>query len=130
MIALFNIGFMEIVLILIIAFVVVGPDDLPKLARGLGKGFKRVRGFINDVRSSVNEDPELHELNEELSGLRQEVDPLMKDLSEAKKGLAAAMDPAGAAVQAAKDELKVFSAPSQDLLKQLKESSKKAADSE
>ena len=33
----FNVGMAEIILLLLIAFVVVGPKDLPKVARALGR---------------------------------------------------------------------------------------------
>ena len=34
---MFNIGFSELILILLVAFVIVGPRDLPKVARALGR---------------------------------------------------------------------------------------------
>ena len=38
-----GLGLGEIILILILAFVVVGPDDLPKVARWLGRQVRRLR---------------------------------------------------------------------------------------
>ena len=40
---MFNIGFAELLLVLIIAYVIVGPKDLPKVARWLGRMVKRAR---------------------------------------------------------------------------------------
>ncbi len=34
---MFNIGFEELLLILLVAFLIVGPKDLPKVARALGR---------------------------------------------------------------------------------------------
>ena len=37
---MFNIGFSELILILLVAFVIVGPKDLPRVARALGRGVR------------------------------------------------------------------------------------------
>ena len=39
---MFNIGFEELILILLVAFVIVGPKDLPKVARAIGRFVKRL----------------------------------------------------------------------------------------
>lgn len=36
----------------------VGPDDLPKAARALGRGVKKVQNFLYDVKSYVNNSSE------------------------------------------------------------------------
>ena len=41
-----SIGASELVLILVIAFVVVGPKDLPKVARALARAWKSLRRMI------------------------------------------------------------------------------------
>ena len=38
---MFQIGFSELMLVLLIAFVIVGPKDLPKVARWLGRAVKK-----------------------------------------------------------------------------------------
>ena len=40
---MFNIGFSELLLVLLVAFLVVGPKDLPKVARWLGRAVKKSR---------------------------------------------------------------------------------------
>ncbi|MGN0991617.1 MAG: Sec-independent protein translocase protein TatB, partial [Candidatus Ventricola sp.] len=47
---MFNIGFAELILILLIAFVVVGPKDLPKIARALGRFVRYIRNMIEEVK--------------------------------------------------------------------------------
>ena len=51
---MFNIGFGELVLILLIGFLVVGPKDLPKIGRTLAKGLRELRKFMGDLKDSVD----------------------------------------------------------------------------
>ena len=49
---MFNIGFQELLIILAIALIVVGPSKLPALARSLGRGigeFRKANGFTSDA---------------------------------------------------------------------------------
>ena len=50
---MFNIGMMELLLILLVAFLVVGPKDLPKVARWLARQVKNLRKFIRDVKKET-----------------------------------------------------------------------------
>ena len=49
-------------LIGVIALVVIGPKDLPKVARMAGSLFGRARRYINEVKSEVSREIELDEL--------------------------------------------------------------------
>jgi sec-independent protein translocase protein TatA len=42
-----NIGPLEIIIVLIIAFVVFGPKRLPELGRSMGKGIREFRGTLS-----------------------------------------------------------------------------------
>jgi TatA/E family protein of Tat protein translocase len=51
---MFNIGPPEILLILLIALVVVGPAKLPELGRSIGRGLREFRKVQDEVRDSIN----------------------------------------------------------------------------
>ena len=50
---MFNLGAGEIALISVVALLLLGPDKLPELARGLGKFLREFRKHTDDVRSMV-----------------------------------------------------------------------------
>jgi sec-independent protein translocase protein TatB len=49
---MFNLGAGEIAVILIVALLLLGPDKLPELARGIGKFVREFRRQTDDVRGS------------------------------------------------------------------------------
>jgi Tat protein translocase TatB subunit len=50
---MFNIGAPELLLILVLALIVVGPRRLPELGRSLGKGLRELRKAQDEVRRTV-----------------------------------------------------------------------------
>ena len=52
---MFGVGMTEIVVILVIALLIFGPNKLPELARSLGKGFGEFRRASFDLRQSIME---------------------------------------------------------------------------
>jgi sec-independent protein translocase protein TatB len=50
---MFNIGPGELVVIGVLALLLLGPDKLPELARGLGKALREFRKHTDDVRGMV-----------------------------------------------------------------------------
>ena len=66
-----SIGIGEILLVLVVGFVVVGPEDLPKVARGLAKIVKKLRNMMKDVTKSFEEELELEELKKDTEGIKK-----------------------------------------------------------
>lgn len=86
---MFNIGAAELILILLIAFIVVGPQDLPKIARALGRFVRYIRNMINEVKRETGFD----EVAQELKGVERDVKETLRsadireDLKETKKDI-------------------------------------------
>lgn len=91
---MFDIGLMEILLVLIIALLVIGPERMPEVARKIGQFVGKTKRFINtmkedselsntvrEIQASINLEDERkhlqqisHDLNHDLSSMTQEID--------------------------------------------------------
>ncbi|HEU0095122.1 MAG TPA: Sec-independent protein translocase protein TatB [Rhizomicrobium sp.] len=79
----------HIVILLVVALVVVGPKDLPRLMNMAGKWAGKARAMANEFRKSFDEMARQSELEE----LRKEIDALKKnnpisDIQESVSGVA------------------------------------------
>ena len=90
---MFNLGSSELILILLVAFIVVGPKDLPKVGRAIGRWVRQLREMFNEFKEETGLDETLEDLkdtNREVNTLIRESDPRMelKDaVSEARKAV-------------------------------------------
>ncbi len=62
-----GIGMPELILILVVALVVIGPKKLPDLARALGKGMAELKKATQDVKDSLEVDESLREVKRDLA---------------------------------------------------------------
>ena len=76
-----DIGLQEILIIGVIALVVVGPKDLPKMLRTIGQWTGKARGYARDFQRSI----EGYVEDTELSSIQKELDEANKELSSARR---------------------------------------------
>ncbi|MDD4081307.1 MAG: Sec-independent protein translocase protein TatB [Eubacteriales bacterium] len=85
---MFNIGFSELIMILLVAFVIVGPQDLPKVARSLGRAVRSIRKMFDEFKDEAGLDDtisEFKDMQRDINTTIREVDP-RKDIQDLKTG--------------------------------------------
>ncbi len=86
-----DIGWAELLMIAVIAIVVVGPKELPRMLRGLGKWMSKARAMAREFQSNFDDmmrESELDELRQQVEDLKAN-NPLMdikRDLEKSISG--------------------------------------------
>lgn len=72
---MFGLGFTEILVILVLILLVVGPTKLPEIARGLGKGMREIRRATRDLDAV----PEIRELRRAVDEIRSPIADTLRE---------------------------------------------------
>ena len=67
-----QIGFAEMIVLALLAIIVIGPKDMPKMMRALGRFMARIRALGQEFKSAFDEMGEA----EEMAELRREIEEL------------------------------------------------------
>ena len=78
-----DIGWQELLIVMVIAVVVIGPKDLPKVVRTIGQWTGKARGYARDFQRSI----EGYADDSELSAIQKEIAEANKELKEARRDL-------------------------------------------
>jgi sec-independent protein translocase protein TatA len=62
----FDFGSGEILLILLVAFLIFGPDKIPELARSIGKFINDIKRASEDIKTEVNREADRREREKKL----------------------------------------------------------------
>ncbi|NOX08624.1 MAG: twin-arginine translocase subunit TatB [Gammaproteobacteria bacterium] len=91
---MFDIGFWEITLILVVALLVVGPERLPKLARTSGLWLGRIRSMVQTVKTDIDRELAAEDLKKTLSkqadsiGIHDIIEETKESFNEIKDSMA------------------------------------------
>jgi sec-independent protein translocase protein TatB len=97
-----GIGFFEMVLLVVVAIVVIGPKELPLMMRKFGRFTGKMRAMAFEFKQGFDElgrQAELEELRKEVADLRKHtgIDDIQKDLEDDRinleKDVSSAMEP-------------------------------------
>ena len=74
---MFGLGAGEILIILVIAFLLFGPKQLPEVGRQVGKAVRGFKETADDLRKSV--EPEINLIQQEVKMVEQDFQASMKE---------------------------------------------------
>ncbi len=77
---MFGLGAGEVLIILIIAFLLFGPKQLPEVGRQVGRAVKGFKDTAEDLRKSV--EPEINMIQQEVKMVEQDFQASMKEAEE------------------------------------------------
>jgi sec-independent protein translocase protein TatB len=92
-----GIGASELIVIAVVALIVVGPKDLPKMLRQLGRFVGKMRAMADEFRTSFEDmarQSELDDLRKEVEALRsgKSLSPIIDDIDSEMKAVQADID--------------------------------------
>lgn len=61
---MFDFSFSELMVVLVVALVVIGPERLPKVARTLGHLYGRAQRYVNGVKADISRDMAVEEFRQ------------------------------------------------------------------
>jgi Tat protein translocase TatB subunit len=72
---MFGIGMPELLVILALALIVIGPKKLPELAKSLGRAFNEFKKATQEIKDSLDIDEDLNEFRKPLNDVRNNLNP-------------------------------------------------------
>ena len=70
---MFGIGMPELLLLLAIALIVIGPKKLPDLAKSLGRAMREFKKATNEFKETIQIDDDLSEVKKAFNGLGEDI---------------------------------------------------------
>ncbi len=106
---MFDIGMWEMLVVGVVALIVVGPQDLPKMFRTLGQVTGRLKGMAREFQTTMNaaaSDAGLDEMSADLRKATNLTRDLKKMKNPAKFGADVLKDAANVGLEGIEDEIK------------------------
>ena len=85
---MFDIGWQELLILMLIALIVVGPKDLPRIVRTAGQWMGKARGYARDFQRTIEEAADATEMD----AVKKEIDEANKELANARRDVSEGAD--------------------------------------
>jgi Tat protein translocase TatB subunit len=82
---MFGIGFPELIIIVVLALIILGPNKLPDLARALGKGMAEFRKATQEMKENLDLDEGIQEVKKATQEIKENL-TMDQELQEVKDG--------------------------------------------
>ncbi|KIX12811.1 twin-arginine translocase TatA/TatE family subunit [Dethiosulfatarculus sandiegensis] len=106
---MFGIGLPELMIILVVALLVVGPKKLPDLAKSLGKGLSEFRRATDEIKSELSDNQTYQDIQGIKDSFQETVESVkpqaLLDTPPSKKDQADKPEPAEVKTQPVEDSL-------------------------
>lgn len=79
---MFDISFMELLVISIVALIVIGPERLPAVARTVGHLYGRCRNFVYAIRTDIHNEMRMEELKKMQSSVQETMQSIEDSVHE------------------------------------------------
>lgn len=89
---MFGIDFSELMVILVIALIVIGPERLPKVARTFGLLWARAQRYINGVKADIARDMAVEEFRQLQQKVQQEASSAEQAVKQASQSATQSID--------------------------------------
>jgi Tat protein translocase TatB subunit len=83
---MFGIGMPELLIIMAVALIVIGPKKLPDLARALGKGMAEFKRAAQDIKESININEDFKDVKDGLADAVSGTEPGSTPVESRTKG--------------------------------------------
>jgi len=78
---MFELGWQELIILMLIALIVVGPKDLPRIVKTAGQWMGKARGYARDFQRTIEEAADATEID----AVKKEIDEANRELSTARR---------------------------------------------
>ena len=78
---MFELGWQELIILMLIALIVVGPKDLPRIVKTAGQWMGKARGYARDFQRTIEEAADATEID----SIKKEIDEANRELSTARR---------------------------------------------
>jgi len=92
---MFDFGFWELAIVMVVALLVVGPERLPVLAGQAGRWLGKAKRIINSLRSDIESEIKAAELKEILDKQQNEIGALKEIIKDTKNEIEHEFDQQG-----------------------------------
>ena len=79
---MFDIGFAELVLLMLVGLLVLGPEKLPRVARDAGLYLRKARRAWNQMRHSIEQELDASEMRRALEETQESAQSAIDDLKQ------------------------------------------------